>query len=203
MTLRGRHTYVLSTPGFVVDHDSVSLNSGRQVAWAAVPPATYGAVGQRSIPAGTIVAETEDGKLVPRVAQLTGTITVASGTATVTMTGHGYKVGDTVFINGTGDPDLDGTYTVATVPDANSFTFETEAADQTGTDAFTSGDAIGILVTSAQENSRSDSLTGYGVFVGGVFYENLLPDFEDGEWETIVTELGERFSFESYQDSRS
>ncbi len=36
--------------------------------------------------------------------------------------------------------------------------------------------AIGLLLTPAQENSKSDSLSGYGIVVGGVIYENLLPE---------------------------
>ncbi len=50
-------------------------------------------------------------------------ITRSSNTATVTITSHGYAVGDTVVISGASESDYNGTYTVATVPDANTFTY--------------------------------------------------------------------------------
>lgn len=67
--------------------------------------------------------------------------------------------------------------------------------------------AIGLLVSSAQENDRNAALSGYGIYNGGVVYENLLPDFEDAEWTdgTIPDELaaaGTGFAFETYEDDR-
>ena len=58
-------------------------------------------------------------------------ITLTSNVASVTATAHGYAVGDSVVIagltNGGGsaaaDADLNGTYTITLVPDANNFRF--------------------------------------------------------------------------------
>ena len=58
-------------------------------------------------------------------------ITLTSNVASVTATAHGYAVGDVVTIagltNGSGsanaDADLNGTYTITVVPDANNFRF--------------------------------------------------------------------------------
>jgi hypothetical protein len=58
-------------------------------------------------------------------------ITLTSNVASVTATGHGYAVGDAVTIagltNGSGnasaDADLNGTYTITAVPDADNFRF--------------------------------------------------------------------------------
>ena len=55
-------------------------------------------------------------------------IDIAGGTATATVTGHGYSTGQSVNISGTGVANLDGTC-VITVTDANTFTFTTTAAD--------------------------------------------------------------------------
>lgn len=66
-------------------------------------------------------------------------------------------------------------------------------------------DAAVILATPAQENSGSDSLTGYGVIVGGVIYKNLLPDSAHGDFAAMITALeatGPGFRFETYADSR-
>jgi len=58
-------------------------------------------------------------------------ITLTSNVASVTATGHGYAVGDVVVIagltngggNASADADLNGTYTITVVPDANNFRF--------------------------------------------------------------------------------
>ena len=73
----------------------------------------------------------------------------------------------------------------------------------------TTNPAIGILADSAQENLRSDSLSGYGVIVGGVLYENLLPDASGtpkvltGAVKTELNTNGTGFAFEQYGDSRA
>jgi len=66
-------------------------------------------------------------------------ITLTSNVASVTATAHGYAVGDVVTIagltNGSGsaayDADLNGTYTITVVPDANNFRFAKTHADIT------------------------------------------------------------------------
>lgn len=50
-------------------------------------------------------------------------------------------------------------------------------------------EAIGLLIGEANEADRSDALTGYGVLLGGVVYENLLPDAEHADFDTWKTEL--------------
>lgn len=139
----GRNSYILSSPGFVVDPESVSLNSGRQIDWDQVS-AAFGAAGEKVIPAGTIVAELDSGLIVPR----TDDIETAPASA-------------------------------VTAP------------------------AVGVLVASAHQKSLSDSKSGYGVYMGGVFYETLMPDAGDAGIATFKTELGNRFVFESYADNRS
>lgn len=59
----------------------------------------------------------------------------------------------------------------------------------------------GILVDAAHENSRSDAITGYGVYRGGGFYANYLPDYSHGSFATWVTGLGNRFYFEELDNS--
>jgi len=66
-------------------------------------------------------------------------ITLTSNVASVTATAHGYAVNDVVTIagltNGSGsanaDADLNGTYTITVVPDANNFRFAKTHADIT------------------------------------------------------------------------
>lgn len=47
----------------------------------------------------------------------------ASTTVTVTLAGHGRVVGERIYVTGLTGTTLDGYYTVATVPDANTFTY--------------------------------------------------------------------------------
>lgn len=62
-----------------------------------------------------------------------------------------------------------------------------------------------ILLTSAKSDSKTDSLTGYGVTYGGIFYENMMPDAVVATGlvsSTYKTELGARFVWKKYIDSR-
>jgi len=55
-------------------------------------------------------------------AHQTGTYTRSGTTITVSITGHGYAVGDSVIFNAAGGGATNGTYTVQTVANANTFT---------------------------------------------------------------------------------
>lgn len=63
--------------------------------------------------------------------------------------------------------------------------------------------AVGILETPADDASRSHAINGYGFLKGGSVYAELLPDAGDAAFATIQTELGPRFTFETYADSRA
>ena len=49
--------------------------------------------------------------------------------------------------------------------------------------------AAGILIGEANESDRNDALTGYGLLLGGVVHNNLLPDFGQANLATWKTEL--------------
>ena len=63
--------------------------------------------------------------------------------------------------------------------------------------------AEGLLYSDASEDVRTDALTGYGFIRGAVVYAELLPVAGDAAFATIQTELGPRFAFETYADSRA
>ena len=56
--------------------------------------------------------------------------------------------------------------------------------DQLGTET-----AVGLLIGQANEGDQSDALTGYGLVLGGVVYNNLLYDFGQANLATWKTEL--------------
>ncbi len=69
--------------------------------------------------------------------------------------------------------------------------------------------ATGVMATPAVENSKSDSLSGYGVIIGGALYENMLPDAAGtpavlpADVKTELQATGTGYSFEQYGDSRA
>jgi hypothetical protein len=65
-----RTKYVGSTPGFIVDHSSITRNDGQQIDWAAVNASFISAAhgGKKVLPAGTVIGEvTPGGKIAERV----------------------------------------------------------------------------------------------------------------------------------------
>jgi uncharacterized delta-60 repeat protein/RHS repeat-associated protein len=65
--------------------------------------------------------------------QTISSLTHSTTTATASVTGHGYKVGESVTISGANHSEYNGTFVIASVPNANSFTY-TMASDP-GADA--------------------------------------------------------------------
>lgn len=73
----------------------------------------------------------------------------------------------------------------------------------------TTNPAVGILATDAYEDSESDAVSGYGLIIGGVLYENLLPEATGTPRvlaAAVKTELqtagvGTGFAFKQYVDS--
>lgn len=71
--------------------------------------------------------------------------------------------------------------------------------------------AIGLIETGANEDSDTDALTGYGLLIGGVFYENMLPDASGSpkvlpsayKAELQTVGVGTGFSWQTYADNRS
>jgi hypothetical protein len=213
----GRTTTNTTRPAFVADPGSIDRNTGRQVDWTNVPTTFKNADGNKVILAGTVMSGEvnsdgigDAGKMVPRSATTTVTVAVSSNVATATATAHPFKVGDTVYITGANLAYVNGEKTVASVPTANTFTFAAVGADASATGTITTAWRVcGILETNATENSMTDSLSGYGVIVGGVLFQNLLPDSTGtpkvlpAQYKTELDELGPGFYWSTYQDSRS
>lgn len=67
--------------------------------------------------------------------------------------------------------------------------------------------AIGLLTSNADEGDPTEALTGHGLIIGGVIYENLLPDADAGSLPAdYKTELqaagrGTGFAFRTYADN--
>jgi hypothetical protein len=69
-----------------------------------------------------------------------------------------------------------------------------------------------LLEAGAVEDEPTAALSGYGIIVGGIFYENLLPDAAGGPPKVLPTAyktelqaagVGTGFAFEQYGDNRA
>lgn len=71
------------------------------------------------------------------------------------------------------------------------------------------GATLGILLTDANEDASEEALTGYGILVGGVLYDNLLPDASGdplsigGTAKTALVNAGCTFKYVQHVDSRA
>lgn len=141
-----------SSPGFVVDYNATARSTGRQIDWANVSDDFIpDGLTKKRIPAGTVMAENDDGKVIPR-----------SDVAAA-------------FIANPSD-----------WPEATS--------------------SSGFLVSDALEDAKSAALSGYGMFIGGVFYRELLPEHGDAsfdDWVAEVADAGYSVRLETFSDSRA
>lgn len=218
-----RQTFFAVKPPFVVDANSVVRNSGRQIDWANVPDKyRMGAVAVTltaaanaaatalvftaltgEIPAGSLLYFGEASEFARLAAK------AAAGTTTVTVDALGTTIesGDVAYYGGTG---------AKSIPAGKVMVELTSGKLATRSDRPGSETAVGLLATNAFENSPSDALSGYGVIIGGVIYENLLPDATAGATTGSLTTayktemMGSTsspastgFVFEQYADNRS
>lgn len=111
---------------------------------------------------------------------LGGTYSQSGTTVTVTATAHGLAVGQIVYADITSGTGVDGVYTVATVPNANSFTYTA------GTSLTTSGNVTltrNTIRASGNVSSVSDNGT-------GDYTINFTTAMADANYAAIVTAGG-------------
>lgn len=191
------------------DESSLERLGGHQIDWSAVT--LTDADTTKYVKAGTVVGRTAAGLLQPRAYSAAPTsIAVSSNVATVTLADHGYSVGETVIISGADQSYVNGTFTVASVPTDDTFTYATTGADVTATGTIAMNrPAVGLIETDAVQNAAADSKTGYSVLVGGVVYETLLPDATGtpkelpAAYKTELASAGCTFKYAPYTDSRA
>lgn len=191
---------------FIADPESVVRTLGRQVDWTRI---TADADGVKRITAGRAVGFW-DGKIVPVATTPTVTAAVSSNVVTVTLASHGLVVGDEVTVSGGTPSGINGTFAVASVPNANTFTYAATAADGAATGTILLRvQGAGFIETAASDAAREESLSGYGVIVGGRFFEALLPDAA-GTPRVLAAALKaelvanmQHLGFEPYSDSRA
>lgn len=204
----GLITYRPSRVRGVVDESSIERAGGHLVDWASV---TAGSDGAKRLTGLQVVSRRADGKLQPRSHAVTLTsVVVASNVATATLVNHGFSIGEQITISGANLAYANGTVTIASVPDADTFTYAATGANATATGTIVASRvAVGLIETNAAQDAREHALTGYSLIVGGVLYETLLPDATGSPKKLpaqYVTELkaaGCTFKLVPYVDSRA
>lgn len=111
---------------------------------------------------------------------LSGTYSQSATTVTVTATAHGLVVGQIVYADITTGTGVDGVYTVATVPNANSFTYTA------GTSLTTSGN-VTLTRNTIRASGNVSSVSDNGV---GDYTVNFTTAMADANYAAVVTAGG-------------
>ncbi len=215
--MAGWTTYQNSMPTFVVDHNSITRGTGVQIDWSAVPDSFLTGTAYTI----TLTADADAAAEELTVAALT--VDLPLGT-TLNFTGAGKfailtaaaVVGDTTLaveaLPEALDDEDEATYRVsnARVKSIPAGTIMAALASGKVVPRSESGAATAtcLLASNAIEGQPYNALTGWGNLLGGVVYDNLLPDYGHADLATWKGELqaagvGTGFSFRTYADDRS
>lgn len=199
--------------------------------------AYYGGSGPKFIAAGTIMATLSSGKVVPDslATRVYDAAATAKGTNTgngvltlaTPKTVSGVMVGTyrVVFVEPASNlgtfvvEDPNGTVigegVVGTAFSNHvAFTIADGSTDFVAGDSFTiavtqtdGANCAGLIITEATQGSLTDAATGYGMVIGGVVFENLLPDAVSGvitaTQKARLAAIGQGFTYETYVDTRA
>lgn len=203
-----------SMPNFVADPESIDRNTGRQIDWSKVPN-TYRTGTNYTItaPDGAAIGATSITVTATLVALPTGTVLDWTGTGEVTTTSAAAALGATSLsvvaldaaVESGDTATVNVSYSQEKVIPAGTVMCELSGslivprAARPGSEA-----AIGILWSTATEAAftpNSDALTGYGIIVGGVIYETLLPETITS-YKTELETNGTSWVWATYADTR-
>lgn len=206
----GWNNYHSSIPLFVVDWNSVDRNPGRQIDWARVAESrragtvytitTSGAAAAAvalpvtalpvALPAGTILNFTGAGE----TAILTAPAAAGATSLAVEPLDAAIEASDTAtyIISQSNDKVIPGGTVMCVVVASGKMV---PRAERPGAE-----EAIGILISTAIENAKGDALSGHGLIVGGVIYENLLPEVVTA-YKTELENNGTAWAWVTYSDS--
>lgn len=108
---------------------------------------------------------------------LSGTYSQSGTTVTVTATAHGLVVGQQVYADITSGTGVDGAYVVATVPNANSFTY-------TAGTSLTASGSVTLVRSTIRGSANVSSVADSGV---GVYRVNFTTALADNHYAALVT----------------
>lgn len=205
------NTVYVAAPVFVADPHSISRNLGGQIDWSKVPDTYSGGVDHTvvlgesalaeaeeltvealtvAIPAGTILDFEGEGKFAKVVADAA----VGATKLTVEKLVEALTEGDEAVFHapGSGPKVIKAGTVLCKLSNGKYIPRVARPGSET---------AVGLLMSTATEDSRSDATTGYGIIVGGVIFENLLPETITG-YKTELGTNGAGFVWVQYADGR-
>ncbi len=205
----GWNTAYVSSPAFVVDWNSIDRNTGRQIDWTRVPESyragaayTVKANGAAlaaavaitvdplpiALPVGTRLDFTGAGEF----AILTAPAALGATSLTVEALDAGIEDNDeATYLVSNSNKKVIPAGTVMCIIAANNKMVPRVARPG-------SEEAMGLLLATASEGD--EGLTGYGVVIGGVIYENLLPETITS-YKTELETNGTSWAWQTYADS--
>jgi hypothetical protein len=200
-----RTEYTVTSLPFVVDHNSVTQNSGRQIDWDNVRRADAVLVtadGTNAQGATSLGVEALPGP-IPSGTTLrfgadeyaTSTSAAAEGATSIAVAAlvNAIEDGDTALYAGVGLKSLSAGTVMVEISASKKIC---PRASRPGSET-----AVGLLASGAHQDSKSDAVTGYGLFVGGVIYQNLLPEgTPNGTVKTELNAAGTGFAWEDYSN---
>lgn len=192
---------VLALPGAVQAGQILDFGGAKFARVATDTAAGATAIPVDALPTALAGAETANVK-GSKLVEVTTAADAGDTALVVEQLPHALDSGDTAIIAGVGDKFIPAGTVVAQLTGGKVVPRSSRPGAETAT---------GILETPAEENSAVDSLSGYGVIVGGVLYENNLPDATGSpavlptayKNELQAAGVGMGFGFEQYGDTRA
>jgi hypothetical protein len=200
----------VSTLPFIVDPNSIMRDYGGQIDWAYVRRDDSVTVTANGVAAQAATSMTVDALSNPipsgailtfgsgEFAKLTAAAAKGATSLTVEALVNAIEDDDVATYVGTGIKSLSAGKVMARLAGGKLV----PRGDRPGSET-----AVGLLASGASENSQSDALTGYGLIVGGVIYENMLIDAVAGvlpsayKTEMQTAGVGTGFAFRAYSNS--
>lgn len=215
--MSGWNKYNNSMPGWVADHNSITRDGGGQIDWSRVPASfragkkyTITATAQANaaatsitvaalpidLPVGTILQFGPD-----EFAQLTAPAAKGATSLAVAALAAQIENNDTAtyLVSESGKKVIPSGTIMAALASGKLIPRSAVTGSETATC---------LLASNAVEDGEHNALTGFGRILGGVVFENLLPDFGHaslGTWkgELQAAGVGTGFAFKTYADTRA
>lgn len=215
--MNGWTRYNNSMPGFIADHNSVTRDGGGQIDWSHVPD-SFKAGTKHIVKANGVAAQGATSVTVDALpVDLPVGVTLRFGTDEyATLTAPAVKGATSLavaaLVNAIEDND-EATYLVSEsgqkVIPAGTIMAELSGGKMIPRSTVSGAEtATCLLASNAVENGEHNAASGWGRILGGVIYENMLPDFGHANLATWKGELqaagvGTGFAWKTLADTRA
>lgn len=203
-----RTTYKdISLPPFVASRHSLLRDNGRQIDWALVtdryklgstPVVLSGAAAENanSLPVNALTKAITTGMILDfggsKLARASADVAAGQTAVPVEPIGVALAQGDTAYYGGRGKKSIVPGTRMDLLPSGKIVPSALNTAGAT---------CYSIIETGASEDMPSDAMTGYGQFLSGNFFENMLPEGIQAAWNTEMRNRGAHLQMLTYSDN--